>query len=153
MILKKTENGFRIIIKLLVLKKGIFMENFKERKVSNIKEDPRVYLAVERTFLAWIRTAIAFLAFGIAIEKFDFFIRTLELSYHISFSKISTLHHLGKILIFVGLLTLIFGKLNFWLSLRRLERDVYQTAKHLYIIYAILVGLIALGLLISFFMI
>nr|WP_236864126.1 DUF202 domain-containing protein [Brevibacterium daeguense] len=32
--------------------------------------DPRMTLANERTFLAWIRTALAFLAGGIALEAF-----------------------------------------------------------------------------------
>src|SRR5699024_5335588 len=34
--------------------------------------DPRVTLANERTFLAWIRTSLAFLAGGIAIEIINF---------------------------------------------------------------------------------
>jgi Predicted membrane protein len=34
--------------------------------------DPRIYMAAERTFLAWIRTAIGLIAFGFVVEKFDF---------------------------------------------------------------------------------
>ncbi len=32
--------------------------------------DPRIYLAAERTFLAWIRTALALLAFGFVVARF-----------------------------------------------------------------------------------
>lgn len=37
--------------------------------------DPRVYMAAERTFLAWIRTAIALMAFGFVIARFGMFLR------------------------------------------------------------------------------
>jgi putative membrane protein len=37
--------------------------------------DPRVYLAAERTFLAWIRTSVSLMGFGFLIARFAFFIR------------------------------------------------------------------------------
>ena len=33
-------------------------------------DDPRVYLAAERTFLAWVRTAVALMGFGFLIARF-----------------------------------------------------------------------------------
>src|SRR5262245_52476992 len=38
-------------------------------------EDPRVYLAAERTFLAWIRTSISLMGFGFLIARFALFLR------------------------------------------------------------------------------
>ncbi|MHC2462452.1 YidH family protein [Bradyrhizobium embrapense] len=38
------------------------------------------HAANERTFLAWVRTGIAIMSFGIVMEKFDLFIRTLAIS-------------------------------------------------------------------------
>jgi putative membrane protein len=46
----------------------------------NERGDPRIYMAAERTFLAWIRTAIALMAFGFVISRFGLFLRMLAAS-------------------------------------------------------------------------
>ena len=38
-------------------------------------DDPRVYLAAERTFLAWIRTSVSLMGFGFVIARFALFLR------------------------------------------------------------------------------
>ena len=47
-----------------------------------IHEDPRVPLAAERTFLAWIRTGLALMGFGFVVARFGFFLRELEATQH-----------------------------------------------------------------------
>ena len=44
------------------------------------EEDPRVALAVERTFLAWIRTGLAMMGFGFVVARFGLFMRELTLA-------------------------------------------------------------------------
>lgn len=43
----------------------------------NPEQDPRIYMAAERTFLAWIRTGVAMMGFGFVIARFGFFLREL----------------------------------------------------------------------------
>lgn len=40
-------------------------------------EDPRVYLAAERTQLAWVRTGLAMMGFGFVVARFGLFLREL----------------------------------------------------------------------------
>jgi putative membrane protein len=42
--------------------------------------DPRIYMAAERTFLAWIRTGIAFMGFGFVVARFGLFLPRLLLA-------------------------------------------------------------------------
>lgn len=39
--------------------------------------DPRVYLAIERTFLAWTRTALALMGFGFVVARLGLFLTEL----------------------------------------------------------------------------
>lgn len=42
--------------------------------------DARIYMAAERTFLAWIRTGIAMMGFGFVIARFGLFLREINLA-------------------------------------------------------------------------
>ena len=44
------------------------------------EQDPRVYFAAERTFLAWIRTGLALMGVGFAVSRFGLFLRELGAS-------------------------------------------------------------------------
>lgn len=43
-----------------------------------VEQDPRVYFAAERTFLAWIRTGLGLMGIGFAVSRFSFFLRQLS---------------------------------------------------------------------------
>jgi putative membrane protein len=42
------------------------------------EQDPRVYFAAERTFLAWIRTGLALMGVGFAVARFGLFLREFQ---------------------------------------------------------------------------
>jgi putative membrane protein len=41
------------------------------------EQDPRVYFAAERTFLAWIRTGLGLMGVGFAVARFGLFLREM----------------------------------------------------------------------------
>jgi putative membrane protein len=43
-------------------------------------DDPRVYLAAERTFLAWVRTAVSLMGFGFIVARFALILRAYGLT-------------------------------------------------------------------------
>jgi putative membrane protein len=42
------------------------------------ESDPRVYLAAERTLLAWLRTGLTVMAFGFVIARFGLFVQIVS---------------------------------------------------------------------------
>jgi putative membrane protein len=42
------------------------------------EQDPRVYFAAERTFLAWIRTGLGLMGVGFAVARFGLFLRQMR---------------------------------------------------------------------------
>jgi putative membrane protein len=40
--------------------------------------DPRVHLAAERTFLAWIRTGLSLMGFGFVVARFGLFLKEMS---------------------------------------------------------------------------
>jgi putative membrane protein len=43
-------------------------------------DDPRIYFALERTFLAWIRTGLGLMGVGFAVSRFGLFLREMRSS-------------------------------------------------------------------------
>ena len=43
------------------------------------EQDPRVYFAAERTFLAWIRTGLGLIGIGFAVSRFGLFLREISM--------------------------------------------------------------------------
>jgi putative membrane protein len=59
---------------------SIRISNYNLRMDKGAEQDPRVYFAAERTFLAWIRTGLGLIGIGFAVSRFGLFFRQLSAS-------------------------------------------------------------------------
>lgn len=48
-------------------------------KANYAESDPRIYLAAERTLLAWIRTGLALMGFGFVVARFGLFLHRMAM--------------------------------------------------------------------------
>lgn len=86
-------------------------------------EDPRVYLAAERTFLAWIRTGLALMGFGFVVARFGLFLREIEVSQHpLSLHSTKFSLWVGTALILIGVIVNVFSALNHVRFVRAVKR-------------------------------
>lgn len=150
----RTGAGALAVIATLVAAVGLFsfyktMSYLKCGEQVDAKEvvDPRIYMAAERTFLAWIRTAIAITVFGFVIEKFEFFLVQLDRILHIS----TRVHHeklfsIGAFIIGIGVLTLVLGTANFYRTISQIDRGFYRTNVWLYKAYGLVIFITCLTL-------
>jgi len=73
-------------------------------------EDPRVYLAAERTFLAWIRTGLSLMGFGFVVARFGLFLREIEFSQHpLTMHSARFTLWVGTVLIMIGVVVNFFS--------------------------------------------
>ena len=82
--------------------------------------DLRVYFAAERTLLAWVRTAVTLMAFGFVIARFGLFLRLMHLE-AAEGSSIGVSPVVGAALVWVGVVALAGGALQFHAFCRRLQ--------------------------------
>jgi putative membrane protein len=66
------------------------------------------HAANERTYLAWVRTALAFMGFGLLVERFDLFVRSLPglAGTPVGAGASPYAHAAGLVLILAGVLVL-----------------------------------------------
>ncbi len=101
-----------------------------EEKKSLIHLDPRVPLAAERTFLAWIRTGLALMGFGFVVARFGLFLRELEVAQNIERrSPHSISLWLGIVLVILGVFLNLAALSRYRHYLRQLVLGIVPEAK------------------------
>jgi putative membrane protein len=89
--------------------------------------DPRIYMAAERTFLAWIRTGIALMGFGFVVARFGLFLRELAASNeptqlpHAGFSLPA-----GILLIALGIMVNVVAAIRHRRCVRAIDRGQFR---------------------------
>ena len=96
-------------------------------------DDPRVYLAAERTFLAWIRTSVSLMGFGFVIARFAIWTREFGFSGKSTASSVSPGSRPGSglawyVLVYVVSVMAAFRHRGY---IRALERGVANPPLHL----------------------
>jgi putative membrane protein len=77
-------------------------------------DDPRVFLAAERTYLAWVRTGVALMGFGFVVARFGLFLREFGAarSIVVAHHPLSLTTPMGIALIILGVLVTGFAAVS-----------------------------------------
>jgi putative membrane protein len=113
------------------------------------QQDPRVYFAAERTFLAWIRTGLGLMGVGFAVSRFGLFLREFSAAQHTS-TQTSTTHSVitGVALVALGVLINITAVVNHLVIVKKLSTGTWQPGEpsRTAIALAILLALLGTGM-------
>lgn len=114
--------------------------------------DPRIYMAAERTFLAWIRTSISLIIFGFVVENFELLLNQIGKDGAMKNAAAnSRLVEIGIFIILAGMATIVIGLINFRNAIRQVDFGKYRTAVNLYQIYGYILFAVCLILIILLF--
>jgi putative membrane protein len=97
-----------------------------------VEQDPRVYFAAERTFLAWIRTGLALMGVGFAVSRFGLFLRQVTAAEtHLPTSQHATGISLwsGVALVALGVIVTLSSVLRHVQLVRELRSGTWQPGR------------------------
>lgn len=101
------------------------MPSGSEPSGAGTAQDPRVHLAAERTFLAWIRTGLSLMGFGFVVARFGLFLREIEFSQHpLSQHSARFTLWVGTVLILIGVLVNLFSAWQHVRFVQHIKRGV-----------------------------
>jgi putative membrane protein len=86
------------------------------------EQDPRVYFAAERTFLAWLRTGLALMGFGFVVARFGLFLREIALTTGNQMPTAGSSRWFGIGLLVLGVLVTGLALVEHIVTVRRLRR-------------------------------
>jgi putative membrane protein len=113
------------------------------------EQDPRVYFAAERTFLAWIRTGLGLMGVGFAVARFGLFLRQMraqETHTVVQSSGLSVWS--GVALVFLGVVVLTASAIQHRILIRELSSGTWTPGRvsRSAVALAILLALVGVGM-------
>ncbi len=95
-----------------------------------VEQDPRVYLAAERTFLAWIRTGLALMGIGFAVSRFGLFLRQLSaIESHLPARATGLSLWSGVALVTLGVIVNLSAVIRHFQLIRELSNGTWQPGR------------------------
>jgi putative membrane protein len=116
--------------------------------------DPRIYMAAERTFLAWIRTGIAFMGFGFVVARFGLFLREIAASNNMAVAQHNNGFSLpvGIALIVAGIIVNLNAAIRHHRCIKAFDRGQLKHAHSLTFIFLIAGFLAITGLAVAIYL-
>jgi inner membrane protein YidH len=94
------------------------------------EQDPRVYFAAERTFLAWIRTGLGLMGVGFAVSRFGLFLRELSASAsHLPAKTTGLSLWSGVLLVTMGVVVTLAAVIRHFQLVRELRSGTWQPGR------------------------
>jgi putative membrane protein len=118
------------------------------------QNDPRVYFAAERTFLAWIRTGLGLMGVGFAVSRFGLFLRELSSTQHAP-ARTETTHSviIGVVLVALGVLINITSVISHLRTVKKLSAGTWQPGQPSRTAIALAILLALLGIAMAIYLV
>src|SRR5439155_111837 len=120
------------------------------------EQDPRVYFAAERTFLAWIRTGLGLMGIGLAVSRFGLFLRQLSATDSNLPTRTTGLSlWSGVALVALGVIVTLSSVLRHLQLIHELSSGTWQPGRisRVAVILGLILDVLGLGLAIFFFLV
>lgn len=111
-------------------------------------DDPRVYFAAERTFLAWIRTGLGLMGVGFAVSRFGLFLREMRASEtHTTVRATGFSVVAGVGLVALGVIVLTAATANHFRTVRQLRSGTWvaEVSRNA-VVLALMLAVLGLGM-------